>query len=317
VTVLALTTTDVAQLSAAAATALLALLTFLYVKATRSMVDELRETRLAQQQPYVILEFDNPRSIICDMVIKNIGNGPAFDVKVEFDPDPPYRETDLRLSQLPLFQQLKFFAPDREFRFFYKTLVGDDSGPNASDAEIVASVSYADLANRHHSHQIALSPYLRWHLSQIEEKTLDDVVKKLDDIANGLSKVERRVQEFDYRFTKDVEASVPPPTTVSRDELQARLTEVIALWEAIYGYDIHAGHTFLQARLRRCALELLQQSTGLSARGELSDPAPIYELVRRLLKAANSTMLMGDGGKAFHDAGKEIVELAKAEADDV
>jgi len=308
---LAITTTDVAQISAAGATMSLAALTFFYVRATRDMVKEMRETRIAQQRPYVVLDFENPRYSLCDMVIKNIGNGPALDVNVAFDPDPLYRDGEFRLSQLPLFQQMKFFAPGREFRFFYKNMVGSESDPESDDANMVAAVTYADAAGRRYTEDIPLNPYLRWHLSQIEETTLSDVVKGLEGIGKGLGNLEKRLQDFDYRLTKDIETAVVIPHQVSRDLLRGQLAEVVALWESVYSFDVNRSHTFIQARLRRHGLEIMQLTAYLAARGDLDGPAPLYQIAQRLLDAGNMTMSMGDGGDAFHEAGREIVKLAK------
>jgi hypothetical protein len=289
---------------------LIAGLTLLSVRVTRKMLAEMRETRIAQQRPYVMLDFENPRYSLCDMVVKNVGNGPAFDVHVAFDPDPPYRDGQLRLSQLPLFQQMKFFAPGREFRFFYKNMVGPESGPESEDANLVATVTYSDAAGRLYSDDISLNPYLRWHLSQIEEKTLSDVVAGLEDIAKVLAKLEKRLQDFDYRITKDIETSVVMPHEASRDYLRGQLAEVVALWESVYSFDLHRSQTFLQARLRRHGFEVLQSTAYLAARGDIDDPAPLYQIAQKLLDAG-TMRFMGDDGEAFHGAGREIVELAK------
>ncbi|MGH9429565.1 MAG: hypothetical protein ACRD2L_25040, partial [Terriglobia bacterium] len=187
---------------------------------------------------------------------------------------------ELRLSQLPLFQQMKFFAPGREFRFFYKNMVGSESGPKSDDANMVATVRYSDAAGRRYTEAIPLNPYLRWHLSQIEEKTLSDVVKALETIGKGLANVEKRLQDFDYRITKDIEASVVMPHEVTRDFLRGQLAEVVALWESVYSFDLHRSQTFIQARLRRHGLEVLQLTAYLAARGDLEDPAALYQIAQ-------------------------------------
>ena len=85
-------------------------------KANEKMVEEMELTRKMQNKPALIAYFDNPQSILLDLVIKNIGYGIAKDVKLKIAP-PLYDHNNLDISELSLFKQgISFFPPNREFR---------------------------------------------------------------------------------------------------------------------------------------------------------------------------------------------------------
>ena len=80
----------IAQVAAAVATGILALLTYRYVKATRAMVDEMRAAREAASEAFVIADVElrtTPGWTIGDVwiVVENAGRAPAFDVVVTAD----------------------------------------------------------------------------------------------------------------------------------------------------------------------------------------------------------------------------------------
>lgn len=56
------------------------------VRANREIVKEMRETRIAQDRPHVLVEVDYTYSPALDIVIRNIGHGPAKNIT--FDPLP-------------------------------------------------------------------------------------------------------------------------------------------------------------------------------------------------------------------------------------
>lgn len=78
----------VARVTAAAATGLLAVLTFLYVRATREAVKEMRLAREAQQVPFVVAYLE-PAGWGVWATVENTGRSPAFDVRVQYA-DPAY-----------------------------------------------------------------------------------------------------------------------------------------------------------------------------------------------------------------------------------
>src|SRR5439155_12187355 len=73
----------VAQIAAAAATAVLAYLTFRYVQATREMVAEMRRGREEQHVPFVVAYLE-PAGWGVWATVENTGKSPAYDVSVEY-----------------------------------------------------------------------------------------------------------------------------------------------------------------------------------------------------------------------------------------
>ena len=67
--------------------------------------------------PDVIVDFIFEQGLLF-IAIRNIGSKPAYQVRVTFDKDIRGIENTKSISELPLFQQLEFLAPQREIRTF-------------------------------------------------------------------------------------------------------------------------------------------------------------------------------------------------------
>lgn len=59
------------------------------VRANREMVEEMRQTRIAQDRPHVLVDLDFTYAPALDIVIRNIGRGPAKNIKFDPLPDLP------------------------------------------------------------------------------------------------------------------------------------------------------------------------------------------------------------------------------------
>lgn len=160
--------TDIAQLASALATLMLAILTFFYVRATQAMVVEMRTAREEQRRPYVVLDIDYPRQGLCNLVMRNTGNAPAFDVAVLFEPDLPYQDSGLTLSKLPIFQHAAFFPDGKEVSFFLRSLIGKI--PPAKERLLNATVKYRSAAGTWFEERFTLDPYLRRDLLFVSER---------------------------------------------------------------------------------------------------------------------------------------------------
>jgi hypothetical protein len=54
------------------------------VEANREMVEEIREARIAEERPHVIVDTDHSEPPMVDVVLRNIGKGAAKDITFEF-----------------------------------------------------------------------------------------------------------------------------------------------------------------------------------------------------------------------------------------
>jgi len=106
------------------------------VRLNRRLVEETSQLRRAETDPFVavFIEYQRLRPSFLDMVIRNAGRGPAYDITFSVDPDVPVwvveqeeddggqerREEGPRLTDLAVFQNgIKAMVPSQEVRFFF------------------------------------------------------------------------------------------------------------------------------------------------------------------------------------------------------
>jgi hypothetical protein len=310
---LSVTITNVAQAGAALATILLAFLTYNYVRATRDMVREMREGRLAQDRPYVIVDLEYPVHTICDMVVRNIGHGTATEIQVSFDPDEEYQNIGKKLSELRIFRQLHFLVPNREFRFFYKQLVGMDPPDGPS---LTARVRYKDTTGREFTGSFPLDPFVRWDLHQIEYKHFDDLVKSTEQISKNIDAASRSIAELEQtlRYEMRARSSVIVVGERPRVQLISKLAEIREFWRSLFEPGVKAGGIYhspslFQARLHRFAADLISLADAWPAKpGDdyaRVDKAFVGRLAEELFDMSAMPIRM-DGGrslKSFQERG--------------
>jgi hypothetical protein len=183
-----------AQPLSAIATFILACLTLAYVLLTRGIVIEMKNARETQLRPYIIIDFEFYKTHICNMVIKNVGNGAAFDIKTIFKPDVIYRPPDIKLSDLPVFKQLKFFPAGKEIRFFFRNMIDKSDGNIQNQFEV--KLTYKDSAGKEYNDTLSLD--LTWHkkLMSVVVKDLDDLAKTVEEIAKSNNKIQEQLKRL-------------------------------------------------------------------------------------------------------------------------
>ena len=128
------------------------------------------------------------------MIIKNVGNGAAFDVQINFEPDVTYREPDIKLSDLPIFQRLKFFPAGKEIRFFFRNM--RDKSSVSVQNQFNANLRYKDSAGKEYNEILYLD--LTWHkkLMFVRVKDVDDLVKTVEEIAKSNDKIQIQLKRL-------------------------------------------------------------------------------------------------------------------------
>jgi len=97
---------------------LLFIVTFFYLLATRAMVDEMKKQRAATEEPAVSIKVvpSTDAANVLNLVLKNSGGSPAYNVSVKFDPDLPYK--DITLNQLNLFHDMALLDKGESVELF-------------------------------------------------------------------------------------------------------------------------------------------------------------------------------------------------------
>lgn len=182
-----------AQIAAAVGTLVLAALTFAYVLFTRGMVKELRETRLAQERPYVIVDADYGDLPAINVVVRNIGKGPAKDITFGFS--TALVESGGRdLSELPYFKDgIDFLAPGSEIKAFWDmghTLLPllEEKGLHEG---ITATTRYRAYTGEPYETNWVINPLIYKGLPSIRRYSVSDMAKAVKRISDDLHRAMR------------------------------------------------------------------------------------------------------------------------------
>jgi hypothetical protein len=187
-----------AQILAAVATLILAGLTFAYVLFTRNMVKEMRETRIAQDRPEVIVDADYSDRDVVDVVVRNIGKGGARDITFEFS-TPLESSISLRkdsegvpLNELPYFEEgIEFLAPGAEIRAFWDTYVNllpllRDRG---LDEGITITSKYKSLSGEPYETKWTINPLRLSGKPNVRRRGENEIAKAIESIAKDVHRV--------------------------------------------------------------------------------------------------------------------------------
>lgn len=189
--------TAAAQLLAAIGTLALAVLTYTYVRSTRrmaesnrQMVQEMRESRLAQDKPHVVVEDEHSANSAVDLVVRNMGNGAAYNIQFEFSAAIEGHE-GRPISDLGYFSEgLDFLAPGAEVRCFWGmtfNLIPKLKEQGLSDGiEIISE--YDSGHGQHFSTTRTINPVLFEHQANIRLYGMHDLSKSLIELSRKLQK---------------------------------------------------------------------------------------------------------------------------------
>jgi len=166
----------------------LVIITGIYVHLTRKMVKETRIMREIQSEPNISIYYKSEEHIgLIDIVIKNIGQGPAFNIQFEVDPDFKYTEKK-NISELNLFKiGLKYLAPNQEITFFLNSLVAIMEKKLCMNFDLTVKYSNAAGKSLQNTYNIDLSEILG--LRHVGEPPLKKIGDQLEKINNEIKKM--------------------------------------------------------------------------------------------------------------------------------
>ena len=193
--------------------ALVAIATVVYAFLTWGLVSETRKLREAQTEPKVFISIQPREQWInfIDLVIQNIGFGPAYDINFEVCPDFEYANGKF-LSGLGLVKNgLKHLAPAQKLQFFFTSLVENFEEKTKTFFEI--RVTYRNALGRVYEDTYLIDFSSLIGLTQLGEPPMhsiaNDIKQIKDDIrhlSSGFKKMkvvvytEKEIQEKQKRF---------------------------------------------------------------------------------------------------------------------
>jgi hypothetical protein len=129
-------------------------------------------------------------SNLYDVILRNSGGSPAFNITCLFDPDLPYGK-DSSLSKLNVFRDLGYLERGDEIRFFFESAVNFLNDPNFPKKTKV-KIEYNDSAGISFTDTYVVDLERLRDTYMLEEYKISDIPRELANIRRRLESIERR-----------------------------------------------------------------------------------------------------------------------------
>lgn len=139
-----------AQLFSIALATIVCVATVVYAVLTYKLVNETRRSREALTEPHIVVYLDKGFAGIhfYDCVIRNVGNGAAYNVRFEILREDLLIDGKESLKPLHIFKHgLRFIPPDFEHRFYFASVLGKNF-EKAEEAATEVVVNYSTKDGR-------------------------------------------------------------------------------------------------------------------------------------------------------------------------
>ncbi len=175
--------------------------TFLYLLATRGMVDEMKKQRAIIEEPAVSIKVVPSEDAVnvLNLVLKNTGGGAAYDVSVTFNPDIPYKG-NITLNQLNMFHNMALLDKGESVEMLLASAIEYFKSKNPKKTK--ATLEY--YTTPRYQREINPEPKVRIieidleerkHQRQIVTRTMNDLVKEIEELKQGLLLIARDIEE--------------------------------------------------------------------------------------------------------------------------
>jgi len=184
--------------------AVVAIATIVYAILTWKLVSETRKMREAQTEPKVSVTIQ-PREEwinLIDMVIQNIGLGPAYNIKFEINPDFEYMKGRF-LSELGFMKNsLKYLAPNQKLQFFLTTMIENFEEKTKKPFEI--RVTYQNGRGKTYKDVYMIDFSQLIGLRQLGEPPLYKIAKNVEEIEKDIYNLSTGFHKIKVvRYTKE------------------------------------------------------------------------------------------------------------------
>jgi len=166
--------------------AVVATATMAYAILTWRLVSETRKMREAQTEPRISVTVQPREEWInfVDMVIQNIGLGPAYNVKFTVNPDFEYSKGEF-LSELGFIAKgLEYLAPNQKLQFFLTSMVENSEKKMKTRFEI--RVAYQNSLGKTYDDRYPIDFSQFVGLSQLGEPPLYKIAKNIEDMRKDI-----------------------------------------------------------------------------------------------------------------------------------
>lgn len=181
--------------------------TIVYAVLTWRLVSETRQMRKAQTEPKVsvIVQPKESRIYFLDIVIQNIGLGPAYEIKFELEKDFECFNGKYLGSTGVFKQGISYMAPSQKTQFFFTNMIQNHDEKIKSVFEV--KVSYKDTTGSAYSdiYTIDLSHFEG--MTQLGEPPLYKIAQSLENMQKDIGRISTGFSRLKVNVytTKDVE----------------------------------------------------------------------------------------------------------------
>jgi hypothetical protein len=160
------------------------------VKVYERMTQLMEEQSTSMGRPLIIVYEDPDKLPNVDLVIQNVGPGPAKDISFEFS--APIQSSDgFVLSELPIFQKgITSLAPGTKVTCYWDNLanlLSDPQTENGVDQHIEVTTHYKNLAEASYETRWEIQPSVYKGVRNIHHKSMTDLVNAVEGISEDHS----------------------------------------------------------------------------------------------------------------------------------
>lgn len=189
-------------------TAIVTISTVVYASLTAALVIETKKMRAAQTEPRIDISI-HPREDwinFIDLEIRNIGQGPAYDIRFEVDPgndSAANKQLADQLLKLNMVRNgLRYLSPRREVRTFFTSMT--DNFELKSTAKCDIEISYRNASNEQYNETYILDFSEMIGLHQLGEPPLYKLANKIEAIERNFDRIINGFQKANFNiFTSD------------------------------------------------------------------------------------------------------------------
>lgn len=166
---------------------LLLLATFWYVFETRKLVIEAQR----QREPALTIRFaqDKQTPHFINIIFKNTGGGPAYDISVNFNPELPYRKQK-SLNDLPVFKKLSMLESGESYEFFFDSAANYLASDNPKQTTATINYFLHPVDNRGKSkpiiREIPIDLEERKGQLNVHRRDLSDLVDEVEELKQNI-----------------------------------------------------------------------------------------------------------------------------------
>ena len=184
--------------------AIVAIATTVYAILTWKLTSETRKMREAQTEPRVSVTIQPIEEWInfIDMVIQNIGLGPAYNIKFKVEPDFEYAKRKF-LSELGFMKNgLRYLAPNQKLQFFLTSMIENFEEKTKNPFEI--RVTYQNSVGKKYEDTYMIDFSQLIGLNQLGKPSLYKIAKNIEKIQQDIHHLSTGFHRMKViRYTKE------------------------------------------------------------------------------------------------------------------